>query len=193
MRVYIERPTPKREADFLQAVRRSRPLHRNWVQPPDHPAAYREYLKVLRRDNQAAFFVCESESGDLAGVIDIDDIVRGALQSASLGYYALRPYAGRGLLREGLLLVINHCFRELKLHRLEANIQPQNRRSIALVGGLGFRLEGVSPRYMKIAGRWRDHQRWAILVDEWRPGRAHLAAGNAPAQTASGAGPGRGG
>lgn len=184
MRVYIERPTPKREVEFLQAIRRSRTLHRNWVQPPDYPDAYREYLKVLRRDNQAAFFVCEAESGDLAGVVDVDDIVRGALQSANLGYYALAPYAGCGLLREGLILVISHCFRELKLHRLEANIQPLNCRSIALVGGLGFRLEGVSPRYMKIAGRWRDHQRWAILVDEWRPGRFRspsAAAGRPPA------------
>lgn len=171
MRVYIERPTAKREEEFLRAIRRSRALHRNWVQPPDHPAAYQHYLKVLRRDNQEGFFVCEAESGSLAGVVDIDDIVRGALQSASLGYYALAPYAGQGLLREGLGLVIHHCFRDLKLHRLEANIQPQNRRSIALVGSLGFRLEGVSPRFMKIGGRWRDHQRWAILADEWRPGR----------------------
>jgi ribosomal-protein-alanine N-acetyltransferase len=53
------------------------------------------------------------------------------------------------------------------LHRLEANIQPSNERSIALVRGLGFRKEGLSRRYLKIGGRWRDHERWALLVDEW--------------------------
>lgn len=167
--VYIERPTLSREGDYLRAVRRSRRLHRNLVQPPDTADQYREYLRVLRRENQQAFFVCEGESGDLVGVVDVDDIVRGALQSASLGYYAFVPLAGRGLLRQGLCAVISYCFRDLKLHRLEANIQPHNRRSLALVEGLGFRREGFSARYMKIGGRWRDHERWAMLSEEWRP------------------------
>jgi ribosomal-protein-alanine N-acetyltransferase len=59
----------------------------------------------------------------------------------------------------------------LRLHRVEANIQPRNRASIALVKSLGFRQEGYSPRYLKIGGRWRDHERWALLVDDWRPKR----------------------
>jgi ribosomal-protein-alanine N-acetyltransferase len=70
-------------------------------------------------------------------------------------------------MREGLHLVIDRCFDDLRLHRLEANIQPSNERSIALVRGLGFRKEGLSRRYLKIGGRWRDHERWALLVDEW--------------------------
>ncbi len=64
--------------------------------------------------------------------------------------------------------VPNRAFGELGLHRLEANIQPDNAASIALVRKPGFRLEGYSPRYLKIAGRWRDHERWAILAEEWR-------------------------
>jgi len=108
---------------------------------------------------------------DIAGVINVSEIVRGSFQSAYLGYYAFEPFAGRGFMRAGLSMVISRCFAELRLHRLEANIQPDNARSIALVKGLGFRLEGFSPRYLKIGGRWRDHERWALLSDNWRGGR----------------------
>ena len=69
---------------------------------------------------------------------------------------------------EGLGLLLRLAFRRLRLHRLEANIQPGNAQSIALVRRAGFRREGLSPRYLKIGGRWRDHERWAITVEEWR-------------------------
>jgi ribosomal-protein-alanine N-acetyltransferase len=71
----------------------------------------------------------------------------------------------------GLELVLGRAFGELELHRLEANIQPKNRRSIELVRRAGFRCEGLSPRYLKIAGRWRDHERWAITVEDRKPAR----------------------
>ena len=71
-------------------------------------------------------------------------------------------------MREGLQLVIERAFRELGLHRLEANIQPGNRRSIALVEGLDFRREGTARGFLKIGNRWRDHERWALLKEEWR-------------------------
>ena len=73
-------------------------------------------------------------------------------------------------MREGIRLMLRHAFGPLGLHRLEANIQPENAPSLALVAGAGFRLEGLSPRYLKIAGRWRDHERWAILAEEFHPG-----------------------
>lgn len=113
-------------------------------------------------------FVCLRAGDAITGVTNLSNIVRGAFQSAYMGYYVGAVYAGKGIMTEAIPLMLNLAFRELKLHRVEANIQPHNTASIALVKRLGFRLEGFSPRYLKIGGRWRDHERWAILAEEWR-------------------------
>ena len=104
-------------------------------------------------------------TGEIVGMINVSEIVRGALRSAYLGYCAFAPHQRQGLMAEGLRLAIARLFGPLKLHRVEANIQPGNRPSLALVRKLGFRREGYSPRYLKIRGRWRDHERWALLAD----------------------------
>ena len=155
------------EPEFLAAVKRSRALHHPWVQAPATPEAYRDYLSKHHDARAIAFFVWLQEPRGLVGVVNINEIVLGSFRSAYLGYYALTPYAGRGLMKEGLAQVITHAFTTMKLHRLEANIQPGNRPSKALVRKLGFRREGLSPRYLKINGRWRDHERWAILSEDW--------------------------
>jgi ribosomal-protein-alanine N-acetyltransferase len=71
-------------------------------------------------------------------------------------------------MREGLQLVLSYAFGDLRLHRVQASIQPENERSIALVRGAGFRREGLALRYLKIGGRWRDHEHWAITVEDRR-------------------------
>jgi len=167
-RILLERPSPRRERAFLAAVRRSRALHGVFVEAPSTHDEYLHYLRRARRPTQASFLVIDAESDELVGVVNVNDIVRDARNSASLGYYAFEPYAGKGFMREALRFVVAHAFRRLKLHRLEANIQPHNVRSIRLVEGLGFTLEGTSRRYLKIRGRWRDHQRWALLVEDWQ-------------------------
>ena len=98
--------------------------------------------------------------------MNISEIVRGAFRSAYLGYYAFTPHEDRGLMTEGLRLAVSDAFRRLRLHRLEANVQPGNEASLRLIRRLGFRREGYSPRYLKIRGRWRDHERWALLADQ---------------------------
>ena len=167
-RIRLERPSAGRERDYLHAALRSRALHRGYVVPSSTPHEYRAYLRATRRANQESFFVIDAESGELAGVININDIVRHAELSGRLGYYAFVPHAGNGLMFEALALVISRAFRELGLHRLEANIQPGNRRSIELVAGLGFKREGKARGFLKIGNRWRDHERWALLKEEWR-------------------------
>jgi len=117
--------------------------------------------------NRHRLLVCWKSDGAIVGVVNVSEIVRAAFQSAYLGYYAFRPHAGQGHMTEGLALVLRHAFRSLGLHRLEANIQPGNHPSRKLARRLGFRKEGFSPRYLKIGGRWRDHERWAIVRETW--------------------------
>ena len=167
-RVRLERPSARRAPEYLEAASRSRALHRGYVVLPATRDEYHSYLRRTRRTNQESFFVIDAQSDDLAGVININDIARGAEQSGRLGYYAFVPHAGKGLMGEALRLVIARAFRELGLHRLEANIQAGNRRSIALVEALAFRREGKARGFLKIGNRWRDHDRWALLKEDWR-------------------------
>jgi ribosomal-protein-alanine N-acetyltransferase len=165
--VIIRTPTLRDETAFLQAVLRSRALHRGWVSPSSTSEQFRKLLERRRGDTHQVLLVWLRMPRALVGVINLSEIVRASFQSAYLGYYAFEPYAGKGLMREGMALAIAHAFDKIRLHRLEANIQPNNMRSKSLVHSLGFRHEGFSPRYLKIGGRWRDHERWALLAEDW--------------------------
>jgi [ribosomal protein S5]-alanine N-acetyltransferase len=167
MPVHLETPSLGHARPFLEAVHRSRLLHRGLVSPPRDRDRYREYLARCSRSSHESHFICLSD-GELVGVINVSEIVRGVFQSAYLGFYAFAPHQGQGHMSAGLGLVIARAFGKNRLHRLEANIQPGNLRSIALVQRLCFRLEGLSRRYLKISGRWRDHERWAITTEDWR-------------------------
>ncbi|MGA2528506.1 MAG: GNAT family protein [Acidimicrobiales bacterium] len=104
-------------------------------------------------------------AGELVGVVNLNDVVMGALKSAYLGYYAFKGSENKGLMAEGLGLVIELAFGELGLHRVEANIQPANLASIRLAQKVGLTKEGFSERYLYVAGQWRDHERWAMTAE----------------------------
>ncbi|GAA3377647.1 GNAT family protein [Streptomyces sannanensis] len=153
-------------AEFTALARQSKELHRPWLLPPDGAEAYAAYAtRLIDEPARAGFLVCERADGRIAGFININNIVEGAFQCGALGYGAFAHAAGRGLMTEGLGLVIRHAFGPMGLHRLEANIQPANQASIALVRRAGFRLEGFSPDFLHIDGAWRDHERWAITAE----------------------------
>jgi ribosomal-protein-alanine N-acetyltransferase len=153
--------------EFLALARESRELHRPWTYPPERADQFDDLFARSRRDDFVCLLACLTENDrEIAGVFTVSQIVRGAFQSAYLGYYANARHAGRGLMREAMEQLLDHAFGALALHRLEANIQPGNQPSIALARGAGFRLEGFSPRYLLIGGQWRDHERYAITVDE---------------------------
>ena len=172
-RVLVRLPTRADAPAFLRAMRASRSLHANWVKGPSTRTQFDNYLERFsgRLPTHAGMLVVRRSDGALAGVINISEIVRGAFQSAYIGYYAFAGLAGEGYMREGMGLALDAVFRDLKLHRVEVNVQPTNERSIALVEKLRFAREGYSRRYVKIGGRWRDHIRFALLAEDWRTRR----------------------
>ncbi len=169
MNVRVEQLGPGDAEELYAAIARSRALHEHWVTPPRSLEELRATL-TQSRDERASYGV-RTEPGDLAGVVNLTSMIRGPFQSCFLGYFALAPFAGRGHMKAGLAQVLDLAFGEHGLHRVEASVQPGNVRSARLLEGLGFRLEGHSPRYLRIAGRWRDHDHYAMTAEEW-PGRA---------------------
>ena len=148
--------------EFTALARASVALHHPWYAMPTTREDFQAYLARFSQPSTEGFLVCLSGDGAMAGMVTIDSVIRGRFQSASLSYAAFAPAAGRGYMSEGLALVLRHAFGELRLHRLEANIQPANHASLRLVRRLGFRQEGYSPDMLFIDGAWRDHERWAI-------------------------------
>jgi ribosomal-protein-alanine N-acetyltransferase len=174
--VFLRAPVASDRDEFVSLMRASRSFHRPWATAPTDEDRFAAYIADSLRADFEAMLVCRLGDGGILGFFNLSQIVRRALQSAYLGYAVGKPYSNQGYMREGLELVLRRAFAELRLHRIEANIQPGNNASIALAQGAGFRREGFSPRYLKIGGRWRDHERWAILADDWRV-RSELGAG----------------
>ncbi len=165
-RVALVRPGVDDRDEFLAAVGASRHLHAPWVEPADTAERYQAYLRRVSRPDTAGWLVRERRTGELAGVVNINAMVWGSLGTGHLGYFGFAATAGRGLVADGVALAVGEAFAHLHLHRLEANIQPGNAASTALVRRLGFRHEGFSPRYMRVGGEWRDHDRWALTVED---------------------------
>ena len=166
-RVELSTPGPQDEADFIAAMTASADVHRPWLFPPVTPEAYRDYLGRLGERKQG-FLARRATDGALVGWLNVSDIVRGALQGANVSYGGVAAFGGQGYMSEALELVLHEAFVTLGLHRLEANIQPGNVGSLTLVRRAGFQLEGFSPGYLEIDGDWRDHERWAVLAEEWK-------------------------
>ena len=103
---------------------------------------------------------------EIVGVVNLSEISRGCFQNCFMGYWIGQPYRRQGFMTEALRLAMDYAFDDLDLHRVEANIIPSNTASIALIKRLGFRLEGLSERYLKINGEWQDHERWALTREE---------------------------
>lgn len=162
---FIREPRLEDELLFLEAMQASHSFHALWVNAPLTSTEFHQYLSRFQQANQSSFLLFKDNQ--LVGVFNISEIVRAAFQSAYLGFYAVSAQAGKGYMSAGLKLILEKAFTDLSLHRLEANIQPQNRASINLVRSNGFRKEGFSPRFLKINDVWCDHERWALTVEEW--------------------------
>jgi ribosomal-protein-alanine N-acetyltransferase len=170
-RVVLRPPAPADREVFVAAMRSSRALHRPWVAPPTTAEAFDALVRRGREDGFEPMLVRRRADGALLGFINLSQIIRGPLQSAFVGYAAVAAHAGAGYMTEAMELALRRAFTDLRLHRLEANVQPGNTESIALLLRCGFDREGFSPRYLKVGGRWCDHERWAIRAEQWRARR----------------------
>ena len=166
--VALRAPRPGDRDAFIAAMKASAELHRPWVTPPVTAPEFDAWLTRANRSDFDANLATRAEDEAIVGYFNISQIIRGPLQSAFLGYGGVAEWSGAGYMTAALRLVLARAFTVLDLHRLEANIQPANRASIALVERCGFVREGFSERYLKIGGRWRDHERWAIRAEQWQ-------------------------
>ena len=162
--VTLTRVTIADAPDLIAANKASQEHHLPWVTSFTDQAGFDAWFQRGITGPNASL-IARAGDGGIVGVVNVSEIAMGAFQSAYLGYYGMVRYARQGLMTEALRQAIAFAFTDLGLHRVEANIQPGNLGSIALVKKLGFKQEGFSERYLKIGGQWRDHERWALLSD----------------------------
>jgi ribosomal-protein-alanine N-acetyltransferase len=165
--VFLRHPAPQDSDEFTELSRANRRFHLRLASPPKDAESFREFVERGQKPENEFFLICRKRDGAVTGAINLSQIFRGGFQNAYLGYYLGEEFAGRGFMTEAIKLILRYAFRDLKLHRIEANIQPHNLASIAVVRKNGFTKEGFSPKYLKIGGRWRDHERWAITREDW--------------------------
>ena len=166
-KVYLREPTAE-DFDELDALyKSSRRLHRGLVSPNFSPEDFGNLLIRNKGGDHESLLICVRETDAIAGTITLSQIFRKAFQNSYLGYLLGGKYTGKGYMTEAVALVLKHAFSNLKLHRVEANVQPHNTPSINVLKRCGFMKEGFSRNYLKISGRWRDHERWAIIKEDW--------------------------
>ncbi len=164
-RVSLIAPARSYMEEFINKSISSEELHRNWVQSLNNKEAYLAYLERINKDNQFGTFIKLKKTNDLIGVVNVNEIVKGTFKSGYLGFYLFSGFEKQGLMNEALKLVINYAFDSMQLHRLEANIQPDNINSLRLVHRVGFIKEGFSRKYLYINNKWQDHIRYALTKE----------------------------
>jgi ribosomal-protein-alanine N-acetyltransferase len=153
--------------ELVEANTLNRTYHAPWVEPFTDMEGFESWFGQRVTGPNISLVARDRSSCAVVGVININQIVWGAFRSAYLGYYGMLAFSRRGLMTEALRLTAGYAFREIGLHRLEANVQPENLASIALVRRVGFRKEGFSPKYLQVGGVWCDHERWALVASDF--------------------------
>lgn len=164
MSVDVRRVSRADAAELIAANRDSVAYHAPWITAFTDQAGFDAWFSRGVTGANVSLLARDQSTGELVGVINLSEIVMGAFRSAYLGYWGYPRTGGHGLMTHALQAAVRFAFAELGLHRVEANIQPQNVRSIALARRAGFAKEGFSPGYLFIDGAWRDHERWARVA-----------------------------
>ncbi len=167
-RVFLRYPKKVDAKEFIASSKSSVALHKGLVNPPKDIDSFLAYIEKNDSESNENLLICENNNGVILGAINFSQIFYGGFKNAYLGYYLFLDFVGNGFMTEALKLALKYGFISLNLHRLEANIQPNNTSSIKLVKKCGFTKEGYSRKYLKIGGKWRDHERWAIIKEDWK-------------------------
>jgi len=110
----------------------------------------------------------------VAGEVNLNNVIRGAMQSGTVGYWIDQRHAGHSYVAEAVVVVMQFAFEQLQLHRMEICIVPRNQRSIRIMEKLAIREEGTAQRYLEINGVWEDHVRYGMTMEEWHERRTAL-------------------
>jgi ribosomal-protein-alanine N-acetyltransferase len=140
-------------------------FHRKWIKLPTDSDGFKRYLSKFDNENAYFFVICDAYSDSIVGFVSLTGIEREPYHRGRLGYGVFEQYARMGYISSGLKQVIDFAFESLELHRLEADIQPENTPSKRLAAKMGFTCEGVSRGFIRINGEWMDHERWALTPD----------------------------
>ena len=170
---------PRQVAEFL-TLNRARfrpysPTRSDNYFTREHWKAACKLAKVEWREDRAYRFCIVHRNESVIGKIDLDRIVRGPFQSATLGYMLDRRHEGQSVMRRALQDVLELSFGEFNLHRVEAAIMPDNQRSRSLAARLGLREVGLAKAYLELDGAWRDHILFEILKDDFSPETGEMA------------------
>jgi [ribosomal protein S5]-alanine N-acetyltransferase len=153
------------ESAFVASAAESFQFHRKWIKLPTESDEFKKYLSRFDDENAFFFVICDADSDSIAGFVSLTGIEREPYCRGRLGYGVFEQYARMGYISAGLTYVINLAFGSLELHRLEADIQPDNYPSKRLIEKMGFTCEGISRGFIRINGEWTDHERWALMLD----------------------------
>lgn len=161
----IWRDTRVRNADWLrpwEPTNPETPLFRTGLGP------YVGMVHTMRKEARQGLALpwVVTYNDHFAGQVTVGAIVWGSARSAQIGYWVDRQVAGRGVIPTAVALAVDHCFFSVGLHRIEANIRPENAASRRVVEKLGFREEGIRRRHLHIDGAWRDHICYALTVED---------------------------
>jgi ribosomal-protein-alanine N-acetyltransferase len=166
--IYLRYLREEDAAEFIALNEASRRFHRGLVSPPTDEGSFEKFLSRNKSQTNESFIICRRPDDKIVGSITLSQIFHGNFCSAYLGYFVGAAFGGKGFMSEAIRLIARFAFRDLKLHRIEANVQPENFASIAVLKKNGFTKEGFSRRYLKIDKKWRDHERWALIKEDWR-------------------------
>ena len=164
--VFLRRPGPGDEAEFLAMATSGGAARERWIRAPRSPEEFAAYLVHAGKPTGGALLACTVGDGAIAGVFNLSSVA--ARRRAFVSYFAHPEFAGRGLMTEGLTLVTAHAFGPMGLRLLAASIDEDNAASVRFVERAGFRREKDPPRYLQLLGIFRSHPTWTLTADRWR-------------------------